>query len=78
MGYEQLQPGLSGETEISDPVPNAALVVTHPVPHLEHQQPPLAALGKFECRVQSVRRLLIVVEHEMSADRAYLRGMLDA
>jgi len=51
---------------------NAGFVVRHPVTHLEFHHAALTAIVELEGAVERVRRFLVVVEHEVAADRARL------
>src|SRR5947209_13691461 len=57
---------------------NRGLGVAYPVAHLEFEHFLFASVVELEGAVQSVGRLLIVVEHEMAANRADLGRELHA
>src|SRR5258708_22101424 len=55
---------------IEQTVAEAGFVVRDPVPDFElHHLAMTAGLIEFECATECVRRLLIVIEHEVAADR---------
>src|SRR5205809_1941799 len=54
---------------IGQPVAEAAFVVRDPVPDFElHDLAMTARLIEFECAIERVLRLLVVIEHEVAAD----------